>query len=314
LTAPYRADEPLLHEQALVGLSIGGSAAAVQLIDAEGAPPQLELLALDAAGGATRHAGSAPQDAALAVARRLRADGQKPVPLLASAVAQEWPEGLALAVQQGFAASAPIAHDLLGGLRVSGAPESGSLPLLLRIVLADGDPRAFTMVLSAAPGVDAGGGEVELARQPISGRPIEPAVWIAAGVAWLLSGSVADGEPLRRAVGLRRGSLRRGEAELHNAHGISLRAARDWTGAGREFERASATDPQFFDAVYNAASTAALSGRDDAAVALLRRAAQLDRRRLQVLGRNDEWPEPLRSRADVREILGMKRSPPASSK
>ena len=36
LTDPYRADQPLIHEQALVGLATDGRAAAVQLIDAEG--------------------------------------------------------------------------------------------------------------------------------------------------------------------------------------------------------------------------------------------------------------------------------------
>src|SRR5207253_2732996 len=83
-------------------------------------------------------------------------------------------------------------------------------------------------------------------------------------------------------------------------------AARDLGGAAREFERAIAADPRFVGALYNAASTAALSGRDEEAVAFLRRAAEVDRRRVQVLGRDDEALAALRQRSDVREILGMK--------
>jgi Flp pilus assembly protein TadD len=137
---------------------------------------------------------------------------------------------------------------------------------------------------------------------------------MAADAVWLLSGSIADGEPLRRAIGLRRGSIRRGEAQLHNAHGVALRRAGDLAGAEHEFERAAAADGRFFDAIYNAASAAAVSGRDDAAVALLQRAALIDRRRLEVLGRDDDSLARLRSRPDVRELLGMKRPPPDASK
>src|SRR5256885_12352942 len=83
LTAPYRAGEPLLQEQALVGLAPDGRAAAVQLIDAEGAPPRMELLAFDARRGETRRLAAAPENVARATARRLRADGRRAVPLLA---------------------------------------------------------------------------------------------------------------------------------------------------------------------------------------------------------------------------------------
>src|SRR3989442_6763708 len=51
LTGPYRATEPLLQEQALVGLAPDGSAAAVQLIDAQGTPHRLKLLPMDDRAG-----------------------------------------------------------------------------------------------------------------------------------------------------------------------------------------------------------------------------------------------------------------------
>jgi hypothetical protein len=314
LTAPYRADEPLVQEQALVGLARDGSAAAVQLIDAEGTPPRLELLLFDAAGGPTQHVRAAPELIASSVARRMRSEGHKPVPLLGSVVQQEWPEVLASTAQQGFAASEPILPDLSRAVQVKGAPEAGAIALLLHVGIADSEPRSFVLLLGVVPGAEPCSAEEQLATQPISGTAVPGAVWMAADTAWLLSGSIADGEPLRRAVGLRRGSLRRGEAQLHNAHGLALRRARDLPGAEREFERAAAADSRFFDAIYNAASLAADSGRDEAAMALLRRAAQVDRRRLEVLGRDDESLARLRSRADMRELLGMKRPPPDASK
>ena len=108
LTDPYRADQPLIHEQALVGLATDGSAAAVQLIDAEGAPPQLELLVFDASGAPTRHVRAAPEIVARAVSRRLRDEGRKAVTLVGSVAAQEWPEGVAVAAREGFAPAAPV--------------------------------------------------------------------------------------------------------------------------------------------------------------------------------------------------------------
>jgi flagellar motor protein MotB len=53
----------------------------------------------------------------------------------------------------------------------------------------------------------------------------------------------------------------------------------------------------------------AVAGRADAAVALLRRAAGVDRRRVQVLGRDDEDLVSLRNRQDVRKLLGLPSSP-----
>src|SRR5689334_24292738 len=52
--------------------------------------------------------------------------------------------------------------------------------------------------LGERPGGEPGGDEVELARQPIAGTPIEGDLWLWRGTGWLLSGSVAGGEPLRR--------------------------------------------------------------------------------------------------------------------
>lgn len=314
LTAPYRAGEPLIQEQGLVGIAPDESAAAVQLVDAEGAPPRLELIALDAGGGATRHLAAAPQETARTVARRVRAEGRNAVPLLAAIASEEWPEALARAADEGFIRIPPVVAERGPREWLVASVAGVGAPLLLRVFVSQGDPPAFVALLSAPTESGHRADEVELARQPISGTPIAAELWKTAGTVWLLSGSVAEGEPLRRAIGLRRGSLRRGEAELHGRRGLSLRAARDFAGAAREFERAIAADPRFIEALYNAASTAALSGRDEEAVALLRRAAEVDRRRVQVLGRDDEALAALRQRSDVREILGMKRPPPGTSK
>ncbi len=314
LTAPYRAGEPLLQEQALVGLAPDGTAAAVQLIDAEGVAPRLELLALDARGGETRRLAAAPEGAARAAARKLRAQGRRPVPLLARIVAEEWPEAQAAAAASGFSLRAPAAPE--PGKRrwpVTGAPGAGSLPLVLRTELTAGDPPAFVLLLGERPGGEVGGHEVELVRQPIAGTPVEGELWLWERTAWLLSGSVGDGEPLRRAVGLRRGSLARGESQIHNAHGFSDYSEGDLDAARREFERAIAADPGFVDALYNAASTAALADRPAEAVAYLRRAVEVDARRVQVLGRDDDDLSLLRRRPDVQALLGLKRPPPEAS-
>jgi tetratricopeptide (TPR) repeat protein len=314
LTAPYRAGEPLLHEQALVGLSRDCTAAAVQVIDAEGAAPRLELIALDARGGETRRLAAAPEGAAAAAAGKLRAQGRRPVPLLARVAAEERPEGQALAAASGFTPRAPAAPE--PGKRrwpVTGAPGAGSLPLALRSELTGGDPPAVVLLLGERLGGEASGDEVELLRQPIAGTPVEGELWLCERTAWLLAGSVGDGTPLRRAVGLRRGSLARGESQIHNAHGFADYSAGDLDGARREFDRAIAADPRFVDALYNAASTAALADRVAEAIAYLRRAVEVDARRVQVLGRDDEDLKELRRRPDVRALLGLKRPPPEAS-
>jgi len=313
LTAPYRAGEPLLQEQALVGLLDDGSAAVLQLIDAEGMQPRLELLAFDALGGETRRLAAASAQSARAAAQRLRSEGRRPVPLLAGIAAAEWPQAQAAAVAAGFRSRPPDRPD--PGTRrwpVSGTPAAGSLPLLLRTAFA-ADPPAFVLLLGERPGGESGGDEVELARQPLSGAPVDGELWVSRGIAWLVSGSVGDGEPLRRAVGVRRGSLARGEAQIHNAHGFADYSAGDLDLARREFDRAIAADPRYVDALYNAAATAALADRADEAVTYLRRAVEVDARRVQVLARNDDDLKALRRRPDVRALLGMKRPPPETS-
>ena len=145
---------------------------------------------------------------------------------------------------------------------------------------------------------------------PLTGVPVRPELYLEGDVAWLLAGSVDANPPLHRTIGIRHASLRRGEAQLHNLHGLADYAAGELDAARREFDRAIAADPRYVDALYNAAATAALSDRAEEAVAFLRRAAALDPARVQVLGRNDEDFKSLRRRADVRELLGMRRLPP----
>ncbi len=111
-------------------------------------------------------------------------------------------------------------------------------------------------------------------------------------------------------MGVRRATLARGEAQLHNLHGLVDYLAGDLVPAGREFSRAMAADPLYVDAIYNATSVAALEGREDEAVALLRQAAAIDPARVQVLGRNDGDLKSIRKRPEVRELLGLRRLPP----
>jgi tetratricopeptide (TPR) repeat protein len=205
----------------------------------------------------------------------------------------------------GFAPRAPAAPE--PGRRryaVAGAEGAGSLPLALRLVDAGDEPRSLVVLLAEEAD------EVEVARMTLAGVPIAPEVWVQGRVAWVLAGSALPGEPLHRTVGLRRASLSRGEAELHNQHGLADYGAGDLDAARREFDRAIAADPAFADSLYNAAAAAALSDEPEAAVALLRRAAALDPGRVQVLGRNDEDLRQLRKRPDVRALLGLKRPPP----
>ena len=121
----------------------------------------------------------------------------------------------------------------------------------------------------------------------VPGTRLAHILWIEAGVAWLLAGSVQPGEPLHRAAGVRRAVLARGEAQLHRLHGLEDRAASDLDAARREFARAIACDPLYLDGLYDAATTAAAQGNAEEAVELLRRAAAVDPGRVQVLGRDD---------------------------
>ena len=93
---------PIVHEQALLGLSNEGDAAVAQLVDADGQPPELALLAFGRAGVPSRLLLVAPADTAAAIARRLREEGHKPRPLLAEAVVLGWPSALERARELGF--------------------------------------------------------------------------------------------------------------------------------------------------------------------------------------------------------------------
>ena len=298
------ARRPVVHEQALLGLSETGDAAVAQLVDADGVDPELSLLIFDRQGGPTRKLISAPIKTARDAAERVRALGQRPAPVLVQALPALWPEAPAKARELGFSPRAPSLSEP-GRQRwlAQGSPRAGSLPLVLEL---SNDGEGAALLLSDAPGGD----QIELTRMPMAGVPIGAELFIENGVVWLSSGSVLPGRPLHRALGLRRALLSRGEAQLHNRHGLADYAAGDLDSARREFDRAIAVDPGFADALYNAAATAALSDRIAEAVAFLRRAAQADPARVQVLGRSDEDLRILRKRADVRALLGLWRPPP----
>jgi hypothetical protein len=301
------AHRPVLNEQALIGLSPAGNALAAQLVDADGVPPQLRLIIFDARGGPTSQVLEARPEIAQSVAARLLAEGERPLPVLEELVRAQWGQAAVKARELGFVQARPALPEP-GSARfaVTGAAANGALPLIVSEREVDGPPRALALFL----GEKAGGAEVELVRMPLSGRPVAPQLYLADGTVWLLSGSFREGEPLHRTVGLRRARLGRGEAELHNLHGLTDYAAGDLDAARREFGRAIAADPGFVDPLYNAATTAALCDDDEAALALLKRAAAADPARVQVLGRDDEDLRDLRRRRDVRELLGTRRTPP----
>ena len=296
------AGRPIVHEQALIGFGKEG-AAAVELLEAEGDPPRLTLLVFRH-DGPTRTLLEAPPDRASAVAARLHAAAERPEPALGAAIALEWPAASSRARDLGFSPRSPAAPEPGRAIwQVKGAPDAGALPLTLRVSPASD---ATVLLLSDRPFGD----DVELARMPLTGVPVGPQLFLEDGVAWLLAGSVRAGPPLRRTVSVRRARLRRGEAQLHNAHGLADYGAGELDSARREFDRAIAADPEYVDGLYNAAATAALSDRSEEAVAFLRRAANIDAARVQVLGRNDEDLKSLRRRADVRALLGLRRPPP----
>lgn len=298
---------PVVHEQALVGLSDAGDALVAELIDADGEEPRLLLRWFDSRGAQSRTELAAPAEVALAAALDLRARGRTRTPLLQAELPRLWPQALERARALGYLARAPAAPDPLGrAFAVWGVAGLGPLPLALR--LDDGDPGALLLMMTGRGGGESAD-EIELTRASLSGERVGPQVWIHAGTVWLLAGSFLAEPPLHRAVGLRHASLARGEAQLHNQHGLADYAAGDLDAARREFDRALVADGGFVDALYNAASTAALADRDEEAVALLRRAAQADPARVQVLGRSDEDLKSLRKRADVRALLGLRRPP-----
>ncbi|TMA23634.1 MAG: hypothetical protein E6J62_17075 [Deltaproteobacteria bacterium] len=303
LTAPYSASAPLIQEQALLGLDADGNAAALQLVEAEGMPPSLTLFRLDRDGGPSRVLLSAPAEVAAQVAAAVREQGHQAKPLLYEAAKSPFVEAFARANALGFERLLPDAaqagtHDH----RVDARGFAG----VLRTALVDDDPPAFLVLL----GEDGAGAErVEIARQPVAGEPFEAGLWIRGSVAWLLSGSIGKGDPLRRTLALKRGSIAHGVARIHLARARTDRAKGSVESARAELAQAIAADPRFVDALYAAAAAEAVSGRADAAVSLLRRAAEVDARRVQVLGRDDEDLVSLRGRQDVRKLLGLPRPP-----
>jgi len=319
------AGRPVIEEQALLGFDARGDALAAQLLVAEG-HAQLSLIALDRDAGPTRTLAQASEEIARAVGERLLAAGDSRQPLLSGQVSALWPEAASLASAAGLepqsADPTPLdpRHDGAAGSRWAAAG-AGLVPLALRAAETVQGPAAMLLLLSESPGGALDSEELEIARMPLSGETVAPRLWIRGRVAWLLSGStrgaaspsgpgIAQPGELRRAVGLRRGSLSRGEAELHNLHGLAAYRGGEREMARHEFERALACDPRFLDALYNAAAIAALDERDDEAVSLLRRAAEEDPRRVEVLGRDDPDLRRLRQRPDVRELLGLARMPP----
>jgi hypothetical protein len=300
---------PLVQEQALVGLSEGG-AAVVQLLAGDGEPPALVLLLLEAQTGSSRALLAAPEPIARQVLAALLEQGDAPLPLLEGLTARLWPEALEEAGRQGLPPQAPLQPE--PGRRRHSLTGVNDLPLSLSLALLPGPPPLQALLLSEAPGGQgAGAEEVELCLLPLAGTPVPPLLWRSGGTLWMLAGSVLPGPPLRRTVGLRRASLGRGEAQLHDLHGLADYAAGELEAARREFDRALAADPRYVDALYNAASVAALSERTAEAVELLRRAVAEDPRRVEVLARGDEDLAVLRRRPDVRRLLGLVRAPPA---
>src|SRR5450432_3255430 len=89
------AHQPVLNEQAILGISPSGDAAVAQLIDADGEPAQLRLTIFDAHGAPTKSVLVARPEIAKAVSASLLRDGQKPVPLLEAALRTGWPEAFA---------------------------------------------------------------------------------------------------------------------------------------------------------------------------------------------------------------------------
>jgi hypothetical protein len=316
LFPPEAAEQPVLQEQALLGLAPEGDAVAAQLLLAEGEAPRLSLLRLDKSGVGPKTFEAAPPAVAQAVAARLLAHGETQAPLLGAAVAALWPQALPKVAALGFAAATPALQGPGGRWSFAGSAPGG-LPLALSIAAEDGSPPAQVLLLSEVPagsdGRAAGRKEPTLvvARMPVSGKVVAPELYVAGGVAWMLAGSVlgsADGRkggPLRRTVGLRQARLARGEAELHDRRGLAdlQRGARG--SSRREFDRAVAADPLFADALYHAAAAAARDAETEGALALLRRAARADASRVQVLGRDDADLGSLRLLPEVRTLLGL---------
>ena len=297
------AHQPVLNEQAILGLSAAGDALVAQLIDADGQPPELELLVFDARGGPTKSVLRARPEVAREVGARLLQDGAAPVPLLALAVRGQWPQAARETQALDFHPEQPLEANPSRTWPMTGAAGAA---LVLREDQVGGPPRSVVLTLSE----DTSAAQVELLRMPLYGEPVASQLFVKNGVVWLLSGSTKGGEPLHRAVGVRRGALRRGESTLYVMDGLAAWSRGDLAAARRQFDRAIAADGSYPDALYQGARAAAASQDDPAAIALLRRAAAADPARVQVLGRSDPELKRLRDQDEVRVLLGERRPPP----
>src|SRR3989441_7781114 len=221
-TFPERAaGRPVLHEQALLGLSPQGDAAVAELLEADGAQPRLALLVFDRAGGATRALLEASLESARAASRELQAAARGPAPALAAIVAARWPEVFVRAAELGYAPRPPADPEPGRAVwHIEGAAEAGALPLSLRVSPA-AEPPALLLLLSDRLG-DEG---VELGRVLLTGDVVGPQLFLQGGVAWLLAG-LGGAKPPRRTGGLHPGLLHRGEAPLHHTPGLPELAAR----------------------------------------------------------------------------------------
>src|SRR3954462_12560757 len=100
------AGRPVVHEQALLGLSADGTAAVAELVDADGEPPRLTLPAFGP-GGPARTLLSAPPARAAGVARKVYASGRKLEPVLAALLGRDWPDAAAAAERLRYRAESP---------------------------------------------------------------------------------------------------------------------------------------------------------------------------------------------------------------
>jgi tetratricopeptide (TPR) repeat protein len=293
----------VLNEQGVVGLSAAGEALVAQLVDADGQPPELELLVFDAHGGPSKSVLRARPELAKAVAAHLLQNGTVPLPLLALAVRGQWPQAAPEMLALGFHPEQPLEANPSRTWPVTGTTGTA---LVLREREVQGPPRSVVLTLSEGPSAE----QSELARMPLYGEPVASQLYVKNGVVWLLSGSFKAGEPLHRAVGVRRGALGRGESVLHVRDGLADWSRGDLAAARRQFDRAIAADGSYVDALYQGARSAAATQDDAAAIALLRRAAAADPARVQVLGRSDPDLQRLREKDEVRMLLGERRAPP----
>src|SRR5260370_26969958 len=125
----HAAGKPVLHEQAILGISDEGSALVAQLVSADGEEPHLSLLLFDRGGAPSRSEMVAPAEAARAVADRVLAEGRRPAPLLGAAVASHWPQALAHALDLGVSPRAPaVAPPRPQRVIVARAPRNRSPP------------------------------------------------------------------------------------------------------------------------------------------------------------------------------------------